>query len=318
MLKKTFIITGGNSGLGYETARQIAQDSKNNYVVLACRSMERGQTAAASLTEETGNSHISIIVLDLASLDSIRVFVKTFEKADFPQLQGIICNAGIILADQTHYTKEGYEATFGTNHLGHFLLVNLLLRDIAADGRIIFVSSGTHDPKQKTGIAAPVYQNARLLAYPENERNSKESNIKIGQRRYTTSKLCNVYCTYALADKLSQETTKHITVNAFDPGEMPGTGFSRTFPAPAKFFVAHILPYFNRIRKNAHSARQSGESLAHLVLDRKYDGITHKFFRGLNEVPSSKLSYNQKNQEDLWKSSVELTKLTAAETIIDI
>ncbi len=313
MTKKTIIVTGANSGLGFECAKNIAASDKDNFVVLACRNAIRGTEAVASLIKITGNQNISYLPLDLALLASVRNFVTPFSKANYPPLYALICNAGVIFVDKTHFTTDGFEATFATNHLGHFLLANLLVAKMREDGRILFVSSGTHDPAVKTGIAVPVYETAELLAHPQTNDKAKNKSIKIGQQRYTTSKLCNIYCTYALAEKLMHQTNTHITVNAFDPGEMPGTDFSRTFPLPAKLFVKHILPLLKKFQKTAPSARKSGKNLAALVLEPKYSGITNKFYRGTTVVASSELSYNEANKKDLWATSVRLTQLTSAE-----
>lgn len=314
--KKTFIVTGGNSGLGYETAKNIAKASENNYVILACRNANRAKEAVEKMLNETGNRNITTLELDLASLASIRKFADRYAKAGYPPLSGLICNAGGIFVDKTSYTTDGFEVTFGINHLGHFLLTNLLLSQMCNDGRILFVSSATHDPASKTGIASPKYTNAKALAYPMTD--ETESMLKIGQRRYTTSKLCNIYCAYEFANQLRTNTDKEITVNAFDPGQMPGTGFSRTFPSVAKVFIDRVQPFLNRFKPNADSVEKSGAILASLAVDPKFENITGKYFSGGQEVASSELSYNKENQKELWRSSIELTKLKQSETILPV
>jgi len=124
---KTIIITGANTGLGYECAKNIAQDCKTNHIILACRNTQRATEAVESLINETGNPNISSIELDLSSLESVRQFVNEFIKLNFPPLYAIVCNAGVQIVNGIQYTQDGFEMTFGVNHLGHFLLVNLLL-----------------------------------------------------------------------------------------------------------------------------------------------------------------------------------------------
>lgn len=315
--KKTIIITGGNSGLGYACAKNIAKAHTNNYVILACRNAAKANEAVNSLIRETKNSNITSMELDLESLESIRGFVTKFLNSDYPPLYALVCNAGLIMVDKTYYTKDGFESTFGINHLGHFLLTNMLLGKMTNSGRIIFVSSGTHDPAQKTIVAPPVYENARLLAYPK-EVSQNESMIPVGQRRYSTSKLCNIYCTYELNERIRKETNKSITVNAFNPGQMPGTGFSRTFPPLMKFLLKHILPVLTSFNKNATTAETSGKALASLVLNPELYETTGKYFDGIKEIKSSELSYNIENRKDLWRTSVELTKLNKTETILSL
>lgn len=315
--KKTIIITGGNSGLGYACAKNIAKASKNNHVILACRNAAKAKEAVNSLIKETNNMRITSLELDLESLESVRNFVSQLSNSDYPPLYALVCNAGLIMVDKTHYTKDGFESTFGINHLGHFLLANMLLEKMSDTGRIVFVSSGTHDPAQKTIVAAPVYENARLLAYPK-EMSQDENMLTVGQRRYSTSKLCNIYCAYELAERISEQTNKNITVNAFNPGQMPGTGFSRTFPPFMKFITKHILPVFALFHSNIKTAEKSGKALASLIINPELNETTGKYFDGTKEIKSSELSYNKDNRKDLWRTSIELTKLKKTETILNL
>jgi light-dependent protochlorophyllide reductase len=315
--KKTFIITGGNMGLGYACAKIIAKADKNNNVILACRNAVKAKEAVNLLIKETDNDNITSLELDLSSLESARNFVSKFAKLDYPPLYALVCNAGLTVVDKTHYTKDGFELTFGVNHLGHFLLANLLLEKITESGRIVFVSSGTHDPLQKTGIAEPVYENARLLAYP-NETSQNKSAMFIGQRRYTTSKLCNIYCTYELAERIKQQTNKNITVNAFDPGQMPRTGFTRNYPPIMRFVSNNIFPILTLFRPNVNTVEKSGKALATLVTNPELNSTTGKYFEGTKEIKTSELSYNRENRRNLWKTSVELSKLNKAETILTL
>lgn len=311
---RAFIVTGGNSGLGYATAKHIAEQDARNWIVLACRDPGKASVAVRSLVDKTGNPNIRAMGLDLASLKSVRGFAAEFEASEHPPLYALVCNAGAINLDATQYTAEGFEATFGINHLGHFLLAALLAGDLAETGRIVFVSSGTHDPAKKTLVAAPVYETARLLAHPPE---SPERLGTVGQRRYSTSKLCNVYCAYELAERL-QRAGKRVEVNAFDPGEMPGTGFSRSFPAPMRFFAKYMNYASVPFRSGVHTPGQSGRALAALATSRDFDGITGKYFEGARQARSSELSYDVQNRKDLWRTSVELSGLTRAETILSL
>jgi NAD(P)-dependent dehydrogenase (short-subunit alcohol dehydrogenase family) len=315
--KKTIIITGGNSGLGYECAKNIAKANKNYHVILACRNAAKAKEAVKSLIKETDNNNITSLDIDLESLESVRNFASQFLVSDYPPLYALVCNAGLIMVDKTHYTKDGFESTFGINHLGHFLLANILLEKMMSPGRIVFVSSGTHDPAQKTIVAAPVYENARLLAYPK-EMCQNENMLTVGQRRYSTSKLCNIYCAYELAERISKDTNKNITVNAFNPGQMPGTGFSRTFPPFMRFMTKHILPIFALFHSNIKTAEKSGNALSSLIINPEFSKTTGKYFDGTKEIKSSELSYNKENRIDLWRTSVELTKMNETETILSL
>ncbi len=186
---RTVIVTGGNAGLGYETAKNIALSDPAYHVVLACRSRSRGEGAATSLRSETGNPRIQAMQLDLASLASVRAFASTFSEAGLPPLFGIVCNAGISAAGVagTPRTEDGFEMIFGVNHLGHFLLTNLLLPAMEDHGRIVFVTSDLHNPP--AFFPAKVrYDSGAAIAHG-----------KAGMAQYCTSKLCNIYCTYEMA-----------------------------------------------------------------------------------------------------------------------
>jgi NAD(P)-dependent dehydrogenase (short-subunit alcohol dehydrogenase family) len=151
----SIIITGGNAGLGFETAKFIALD-KDAMVVIACRNPKLGRDAVARLTAFGG--HAVFLALDLASQASIRAFAEAYRNAGLPPLKGIICNAGMQNVAAPTRTIEGYELTFAVNHLGHYLLTRLLLGDMAQDGRITFVSSGTHDPAERIPVPSAVYE----------------------------------------------------------------------------------------------------------------------------------------------------------------
>lgn len=318
---RTFILTGGNSGLGYATAMRLARQDQHNRLVLACRDAERARAAAQSVIGKSGNPNVTAMDLDLASVDSVRSFAADFTASEHPPLYALLCNAGVINLDATHYTVDGFEATFGINHLGHFLLTALLVGDVAEGGRIVFVSSGTHDPASKTLVAPPVYETAKLLASPRPSTDSTDGRGErigiVGQRRYSTSKLCNVYCAYELAERL-QRAGKRIDVNAFDPGEMPGTGFSRSFPAPLRFFAKYVNYASVPFRSGVHTPDQSARALTAILTSPDFDGITGTYFDGTRQTRSSELSYHTENRKELWSTSVALSGLTSAETILDL
>jgi NAD(P)-dependent dehydrogenase (short-subunit alcohol dehydrogenase family) len=314
---KSAIITGGNTGLGYQCARKIALSNQGWQIVIASRDTQRANDAVIKLKAETGNNNIISLPLDLASLASIRNFANAFLESGLSPLRAIVCNAGIQIVKGTTYTQDGFEMTFGVNHLGHFLLVNLLLKQMSEPGRIIFVSSGTHDPEKVTGMPAPVYINAQALAHP-NSVSTEEGDGYIGRLRYSTSKLCNIYCAYEFADRIKKEIGKNITVNAFDPGLMPGTGLARQFNSVAVLVWKYLMPIMTLLPINANTPKKSGKALAALVTSPLFNNVTGKYFEGIKEIKSSTLSYSKENAQDLWNTSVNLVKLSKQETILSI
>jgi NAD(P)-dependent dehydrogenase (short-subunit alcohol dehydrogenase family) len=139
---RTALVTGANSGIGFETAKELAR--KEAHVVMACRDPHRARGAAAAIRSEVPNASLELIDLDLADLASVRAFADAFRESH-QRLDLLINNAGIMM---TPYgtTADGFEQQFGTNHLGHFALTGLLIDSVlAAPGaRVVNVSSGGH------------------------------------------------------------------------------------------------------------------------------------------------------------------------------
>ncbi len=139
---KTIIVTGGNCGIGYEAALQFAR--KKATTILACRSLDKANAAAAQISASNPGATVEVMELDLSSLASIRNFADAFHKSR-RNLDALVNNAGV-MALPYRKTVDGFEMQFGTNHLGHFALTGLLLDALlAADGaRVVNVSSGAH------------------------------------------------------------------------------------------------------------------------------------------------------------------------------
>ena len=192
---KTVIITGANTGIGKETALELAK--RGAIIVMACRDLQKGSSAAQDIKSQTKNEQIFVKELDLSSMLSIRLFANSFLK-EFKSLHILINNAGIMCPQQK--TKDGFEMHFGVNHLGHFVLTNLLLKQMAATKepcRIINVSSKLHE-----------YGSINF-----NDINF-ENNYSM-YKAYSQSKLANILFTTELNRKLFKS---NITVYAVHPG----------------------------------------------------------------------------------------------------
>jgi protochlorophyllide reductase len=126
---RTFVVTGANSGIGFEAARDLV--ARGATVVLACRDLEKGEQARAEM-EVAGKGTAVLLELDLADLDSVAAFAKTFA-ADHPDLRALVCNAGV-MGGPFLTTAQGFERQMGTNHLGHAALVSALWPSRAAGG----------------------------------------------------------------------------------------------------------------------------------------------------------------------------------------
>jgi NAD(P)-dependent dehydrogenase (short-subunit alcohol dehydrogenase family) len=139
---RTAVITGANSGIGLEAAKELARAGAD--VVLACRNIEKGEAAAAAIRKARPDARAEVMALDLGSLASVRAFASRFTDVR-PALDLLINNAGV-MAPPRSTTGDGFELQFGTNHLGHFALTALLIGRMEGreDARVVNVSSGAH------------------------------------------------------------------------------------------------------------------------------------------------------------------------------
>ncbi len=190
------IVTGANSGIGFETARMLAQ--KGAHVVLACRSAERGRAAVGLIVAQNPPGRVELSVLDLSDLDSVAAFAERFV-ATHERLDLLVNNAGVMVPPFSR-TKQGFEMQFGTNHLGHFALTGRLLGILrkTAGSRVVVVSSTMH----RSGVVD--------LDDPNYERRSYW-----GWPAYGQSKLANLLFARELQKRLGAEGP---VVTAAHPG----------------------------------------------------------------------------------------------------
>lgn len=305
MKNKTVVITGGNSGLGFECAKTIARSNQGWLIIIASRDIEKSMQAKGEILKEIPDQMIEVLKLNLASLESVRDFVKEFKQLNSPPLYGLICNSGILIREGMEKSKDGYELTFAINHLGHFLLTNLLIEELQPRSRIIVVSSNMHNLMVREGKLAP----AEFIG-AENLASTADNNTLNGFRRYSTSKLCNLLFAYEL-NRILKAQGKQITVNSFDPGFSPGTGLGsggspfRNFMM-GSWFMKMIL---RLMRIVTSTPKKSGKAMARLLLDSNLNAISGKYFQINNEIKSSPDSYNLSFAHELWKSSAVLVNL---------
>jgi len=285
---KTVLIPGANCGLGYECAKTILSSGGAYHVVMACRSAARAADAMAKLKAETNNANVSFLQLDLSSLASVRSFAATLGSSEFLPISFLVLNAGIgpTAADGTQASVDGYELIFATNHLGHFLLTNLIRPYLAPDCRIAVVTSNLHNVPAVMNGGVPV-------CYPGGEKIAEPDSVSTRpMMHYAQSKLCNLYFTYELARRLSGTS---IRVNAFNPGLMLDSQFHKTpFPWKPGATAAH------------QPVAVSGRQLAELVIGDKYKDLNAKYVNRGVEEPSSELSRNAENALELWETSKRL------------
>jgi NAD(P)-dependent dehydrogenase (short-subunit alcohol dehydrogenase family) len=311
----TILITGGNRGLGLSCARAISQRGPCR-IILACRDPNGAELAAQGLRTAFPNINLETLELNLASLASVRAAVNTLNARGTDALSEVICNAGTQRSSNKERSEDGYELTFASNHLGHFMLVNLLLPLCAPEARLLVVSSALHDPTRWKGGPVVRYVNAQLLAHPELD-SFTDSPIAAAGRAYATSKLCNLLFAYELARRLEVHPAfSNITVNAFNPGLMAGTGLNRSGSAVSAFVWNFILPRLRKIIPGSFTPTESGKTLAALAINPAFMGISGRYFGTLGEQESSPESKDRTKASELWTSSLELAHFREEERLI--
>jgi retinol dehydrogenase 12 len=215
----TFLITGGNTGIGLSTATALARDGGRVYI--ACRSAAAGDAAVERIKAASGSADVRLLMLDLASLSSVRACAASFLALDEP-LHVLVNNAGV--GGQRGLSADGFELHFAVNHLGHFALTQLLLDRLTASGpgaRVVNVSSEAHYNARGIDFAAVRRRTATFA----------------GAREYAVSKLCNVLFTQELARRLDGTVT---TSYALHPGVV-ASDIWRRVPRLARPFITRRM-----------------------------------------------------------------------------
>ena len=215
----TFLITGGNTGIGLSTATALARDGGR--VFIACRRAAAGEAAVARIKSASGRDDVHLLMLDLLSLASVRECAAAFLALDEP-LHVLVNNAGV--GGQRGLSADGFELHFAVNHLGHFALTQLLLDRLAASGagaRVVNVSSEAHYTAPGVDFAAVRRRTATFA----------------GAREYSVSKLCNVLFTQELARRLGGAG---VTTYALHPGVV-ASDIWRRVPRLARPFITRRM-----------------------------------------------------------------------------
>lgn len=286
---KTVVVTGGNSGLGFETAKALAQ--KGADVVLACRSESKGEAAKTAILTEYPEAKVIVMALDLMDLSSIKSFAQMFTK-NYSQLHILINNAGIMTSPYG-LTKDGFESQMGTNHLGHFALTGLLLDTLVRtpNSRVVVVSSLAHR-QWKISFDNTLFENAQGY-------NS--------MRAYARSKLANLLFTYELQRKFEAKGINNLVVAAH-----PGASFTNLGRhLEGKFLFKVLRPLIIKVLPTPKSGALPQLRAA---VDTNVKGGEFYGPSGLMElsgypvlVKSTKASHNAEDAQKLWTISEELT-----------
>ncbi len=277
MSEKTVLITGATNGIGLVTAAELAR--MGAAVTMVGRNRERGEAALAEVRRRSGSDKVEIRYADLAWLEDVRRLAEGF-LADHDRLHVLINNAGAINLERQE-TRDGFELTFGVNHLAHFYLTNLLLERLerSAPARIINVSSVAH------------------LGGWINFDDLQGRFFFNGMFAYAQSKLANVLHAYELARRLAGTG---VTANALHPGGIR-SGFNMNNGPLATTLQTMMAPFLL-------TPEQGAETMIYLASSPEVDGVTGRYFDNKVAVPSSFVSYDPAAARRLWEVSEELVR----------
>ena len=277
MTGKICVVTGANAGIGKETAIGLAKLGAT--VVIVCRVAGRGENALREIKQKSGNDRVELMICDFSSQKSIRRFTDEF-KRQYDRLDVLVNNAGVFLR-QRSLTEDGIESTFAINHLGYFLVTNLLLDLMkkSTPSRIVNVASTAHK-----------YGKLDVNAWVSAREYSSFA-------AYANSKLANVLFTNELARRL--EGTG-VTANCLHPGAVASNLF-RGLPG----FLEAL------IRLVTISPERGARTSIYLASSLEVEGITGKYFARRRPEKSSEASYDLEAARRLWEVSEELTGIKA-------
>ena len=275
---KIAIITGANTGIGKANAIDLAKRGAKVYI--ACRDAGKAENAMREIKRESGSDTVFFLELDLASMQSIREFSVKFHALE-NYLHILVCNAGV-MACPKRFTTDGFELQFGVNHLGHFLLTNLLLDLLkqSSPSRIVVVSSG-------------IYTRGKI--------NKKDLMGELSYGKYSAysqSKLANVLFSNELARRLDQSG---VTVNSCHPGVVR-TELGRHNPKAEKYLVPIFLPWLK-------TPKEGAQTQIRLAVDPDLENVTGKYFENCKEVDMNQRAKDGEMSAWLFGKSLELVNL---------
>lgn len=283
---KIAIVTGANTGLGFETAVGLAK--KDAKVIMACRNRSKAEAAKADIEKQVPGADLEVRVLDLNSLASVRTFAKEF-LADHDRLDLLINNAGLMIPPLMR-TEDGFESQMGVNHFAHFLLTNLLFPALknAEAARVVTLSSNAH----KSGKID--FDNL----------NAEKSYSRLGA--YSMSKLACLMFAYELQRRLDKTDLPIIAVSAHPGASM--TELMRYVPKPVEWLVSPFTPLFT------HSVEDGALPTLQAAMADDVSGGDYFGPQGFNEMKgkpgkatSTRRSHDKEVARKLWEVSEELT-----------
>lgn len=274
---QVIIVTGANTGIGYETARSLAAAGAT--VIATCRNAEKAASTLERLLQSHPQSNVEVAVMDLASLASVSTFCTQLSQR---KIDTIICNAGLV-APQYAETNDGFEKTIGVCHVGHFLLVNRCMPELlrAPAPRVVMVSSESHRTPSRLNFAA--------LPYPE----SKFSTMKA----YGQAKLCNALMAVELHRRFADQG---LTACYLHPGTMVTTDIGRD---SSLVRLAMLL-----VRPFTKTANQGAATSVFCATWAERDELGGNYFSHCAKAKPSAETANRQASNQLWDLSEQWVK----------
>jgi len=287
MSNKLCVITGANSGIGFETAKALAK--KGAFIVMVCRNDDKAMAAKSSIQNEIEGAGVDIILCDFSIQKEIHKAANQI-KSRYNKIDILINNHGFI-AKERWETVDGLEATFAVNHIGYFLFTNLLIEYIksAGNARIINVASDAH----RYGNFEP--ENLQL-----------ESGFN-PMKAYGNSKLFNILFTKELASRVRDTD---VTVNCLHPGVVR-SNFSENLNLPMKLFWTIGKPFMV-------SAKKGAETSIYLAGSDEVKNVNGAYFKNKKAIAPRKKARDMDAAKQLWEISEELCELKEVSSQIDL
>ncbi|MCP5149212.1 MAG: SDR family oxidoreductase [Ectothiorhodospiraceae bacterium] len=280
MTTKTCLVTGANSGMGLVTAEALARTGAR--VILLCRSLDKAERACETVARSSGNTDVVPLAADLASQRQIRAAAERF-KGQFDRLDVLVNNAGMLAADRT-LTEDGIESTFAVNHLGPFLLTNLLREPLERSdaARVVTVASDVH----------------RLARFDPDDLQLERGYG--AYKAYCISKLANIMFTFELAKRLA---STRVTANCLHPG-LVGSSFGRDAKLWFRVLMMVSRPFLVSPEKGAETA-------IYLATSPEVAAVSGAYFKRCRVASPIPVAHDPAATARLWSISEQLTGATA-------
>ena len=281
MTGRVCLVTGANAGVGKATATGLARMGAT--VVMVCRNLERGETAQAEISADSGSQDIDLLIADLSSQGSVRKLARTFT-SKYPHLHVLINNAGTITR-RRRITVDGLETQFAVNHLAPFLLTNLLLDTLkaSAPARVVTVSSQVHSKS------------------PLDFDDLRSDREYTASQVYRKTKLANILFTYELSAGWRERTSRP---TASTPASLQQSSSTTTWAGPT-------TPVSGSGAAFGSSPEQGASVVLHVATSPEIEGISGKYFYDNAVRETAPVTYDEEHARWLWDASAKLTGLTS-------